>query len=209
MEGYMGLPGTLSQCLDRKQNLSKAFSYLTNVRNTKFYSEDHFFEEALFYLNGWSITQDYQKAYELFSKCKDHDLRDYSASCGSYLAHMTLRGLGTTKNEELGKDIFLSHISIEKTYVSSTGEYLNITPSDNEKLRDVLCGNETIYNFINKYESSSNDPPALKAQVIQCIKDADRETLLAIVEAHIRNQLMEFYKNEELLATLNVMGEPQ
>ena len=46
-------------------------------------------------------------------------------------------------------------------------------------------------------------------RVVQCIKDADRETLLAIVEAHIRNQLMEFYKNEELLATLNVMGEPQ
>ena len=206
MQGYMGLPGTISQCLDRKQNLSKAFSYLTNMRNTKFYSEKHFFEEALFYLNGWSITQDYQKAFEIFSECKDKDNND---KCGSYLAFMTLRGLGTTKDEELGKDIFLSHISIGQTYVSSIGEYLNITPSDNEKLRDVLCGNETIYNFINKYESSSNDPPALKAQVIQCIKDADRETLLAIVEAHIRNQLMEFYKNEELLATLNVMGEPQ
>ena len=50
---------------------------------------------------------------------------------------------------------------------------------------------------------------AIYARVVQCIKDADRETLLAIVEAHIRDQLSEFYKNDELLATLNVMGEPQ
>ena len=41
------------------------------------------------------------------------------------------------------------------------------------------------------------------------MKNTNKEKLLSIVEDKIRNRLSEFYKNEELLATLNVMGEPQ
>ena len=158
------------------------------MRNTKFYSEKHFFEEALFYLNGWSITQDYQKAFEIFSECKEEQL------CNGYYSFMILKGLSTGQDEELAKNYYFNGVS---------------------------CDGETFeYEYPPAYEDlNSIDDPELKAKeqeklkinerVLQCMKNTNKEKLLSIVEDKIRNRLSEFYKNEELLATLNVMGEPQ
>ena len=123
---------------------------------------------------------------------------------------MTLRGLGAAQDTELGREIFLTILGTKPYYYNN----------------GISCGGETIeyvFDFgwdldISEEQQKKIDAENAKKRekmkiiypkVVQCIKEANRETLLTIVEAHIRNKMMEFFNNEELLVTLNIMGEPQ
>lgn len=188
MWAYMGRMGSTSgpiyRCLGEKSNFAKSFSLLTNIKSYQDRKTLGYLE-ALFYLNGWSIKQDYQKAFEIFSESECTN-----QICNSYYAFMTLKGMGTDQDEELGKNIFI------------------------EDLDGVSCDGET---FVKSYYSI--DDPELKAKeqeklkindrVLQCVKNTNKEKLLSIVGGNIRARLSDYYQNDELLATLNVMGEPQ
>ena len=210
--------GRIKECFDSKKlNFARALSIIEkNIIDAPIDSNraSNIFYKALFYLNGWSVQQDYLKSHKLFNEC--YDKRGSSSdltSCISYLSYMTLKGLGTTQDEELGKDIFVSSLGTEPTTnnngISCGGETIEYIRVDPSSIDDPVLSEEEQKKIDSEKAKEQEKMNAIYARVVQCIKDADRETLLAIVEAHIRDQLSEFYKNEKLLATLNVMGEPQ
>jgi len=214
---YMGREmSTLKECFENKKpDFSKAFSLiLNNKSNSESEHPTILYYEALFYLNGWSVQQDYLKSYKLFNEC--YDKRGSSlglTSCISYLSYMTLKGLGTAQDTELGREIFLTKLGTKPTTnnngILCGGETIEYIRVDSSSIDDPVLSEEEQKKIDSEKAKEQEKMNAIYTKVVQCIKEANRETLLAIVEMNIRNQFMEFFDNEELLATLNVMGEPQ
>ena len=198
MSAYMGRNSgfeakQIYHCLGDKPNFAKAFKMITNAKNWRRPDSDRKslgWREALFYLNGWSIKQDYLKAFEIFSECKEELI------CNSYYSFMILKGMGTDQDEEFGKNIFIKYLD----GVSCDGKTFEFVKEDVYDIDDPE---------LKAKQEKSKIRNTINNQVLQCIKNTNKEKFLSIVEDKIRNRLSELYMNEELLATLNIMGEPQ
>ena len=211
MNAYMGRISSyfsaryIYSCLG-EPNFDKAFSLLTNLQSYQD-RKTYEYQEALFYLNGWAVKQDYQKAFELFSQCKDDGYRE----CVSYYSFMILKGMGTPQDEEVGREFFVKKIKKDYDGISCGGERIDFGVSDRLNLDQI--SDEKLANVYKttreKAVEKEKKREEVLTRVVKCIKDADGETLLAIVELHIRNRFSKYMANDELLATLNVLGEPQ
>ena len=73
-----GLSKRIYQCTNNKHDFAKAYSLVKEIHHPRFQ-----YWKALFILNGWGgVKQDYNKAYELFSKTQGLFYTLIQWSCG-------------------------------------------------------------------------------------------------------------------------------
>ena len=169
-----GLGKRIYQCTNDKHDFAKAYSLVNEIHQPRFQ-----YWKALFILNGWGdIKQDYNKAYELFSKTQGIEGVYHSLA---YLSYMNFKGLGVPKNPKKGLDFAIK--LIERKYVSEDEPF-----SIDEAA--VLCEK-------NQY----------KKEIISCLKNSTAEANLKLIKDHIKVYMENFFKNPNLLKTLNYLGE--
>ena len=200
MQGYMGkltspMPKTVFKCLGKKPNFSKAFSMLIN-RPTE--GSHHLSKKsnnfnssypAIFYLYGLGdVEQDYDKAYELFSYSEDkaHEDWDYIPD-HAYLAYMNFKGMGVQQNLNKGKGLT---IELAKQYILASKEQDDINV-------ELYCGG-------TNYKKNKN-----LDNLSQCLLESEHEVSIKFLEDYIFNRVSDFFKNPELVKTLNYLGEPK
>jgi TPR repeat protein len=143
-----GLSKRIYQCTNDKHDFSKAYSLVKEIHHPRFQ-----YWKALFILNGWGdAKQDYNKAYELFSKTQTQGVVPSLA----YLSYMNFKGLGVPKNPKKGLDFAIK--LIEGKYVSEDGSL-----------------------------------------------EANQKSIKDYIKLYMEN----FFKNPDLLKTLNYLGEPK
>ncbi|MDP7197454.1 MAG: hypothetical protein QF864_14865, partial [SAR202 cluster bacterium] len=192
---------------------------------------------ALFYLNGWSdVEQDYDKAYELFENNIMGEWRtvDDGVPSEAYLAYMNFMGMGVEQNPNKGIGLTIElakKISIDKSpedfdinqKVQIEIEILCDLNSYNFIIPDLLSL-ENIYskNFYklpkNQQEKQKKEYSASKKinekiikeyrnKIGQCIFESEHEVSIKFLEDYIFNRVSDFFKNPELVKTLNYLGE--
>jgi hypothetical protein len=237
MQGYMGKINndsakTAFKCLNKKPNFSKAFSMLTSRPTNEKHrisGKSHALNSsypAIFYLYGLGdVEQNYDKAYELFSNNDD----DYGIPDQAYLAYMNFMGMGVEQNQNKGKGLAIElakEIPITKTQKDSWGLTLlcggvdynfiipdllvlepywgenvkKLTKSERKKKRIKYKADEKINEkIIKEYKN--------KSELGQCILDSEPEVSIKFLEDYIFNRVSDFFKNPELVKTLNYLGE--
>ena len=238
MHGYMGKrslsPGKTKDvynCLNQKPNFSKAFLMLSNMSfggSTKGpVKKSHKFKSsypAIFYLYGLGdVEQDYDKAYELFSYSEDK-IDDGGIPDQAYMAYMNFKGMGVEQNQnkgkgltiELIKSIFFKEDGLKN---DKTGILLSCINFDNyesylKEKRKAVKRDREIY---EKNVAEGKEIPTrnynnfiknIKNTLGQCFLNSE-EVSIKFLEDYIYNRMSEWFKNPELVKTLNYLGEPK
>jgi len=186
------------QCTNDKHDFSKAYSLVKEIHHPRFQ-----YWKALFILNGWGdAKQDYNKAYELFSKIQGIEGVTHSLA---YLSYMNFKGLGVPKNSKKGLDFAIK--LIERKRVSEDGSYPIGGPV-------MLCGKK-MYDFKIPFVEPETDieeekrKSQYKKEIISCLKNSTAEANLKSIKDYIKFYMEDFFDNPDLLKTLNYLGEPQ
>ena len=192
---------------------------------------------AIFYLYGLGdVEQDYDKAYELFENNIMGEWRtvDDGVPSEAYLAYMNFMGMGVEQNPNKGIGLTIElakKISIDKSpedfdinqKVQIEIEILCDLNSYNFIIPDLLSL-ENIYskNFYklpkNQQEKQKKEYSASKKinekiikeyrnKIGQCIFESEHEVSIKFLEDYIFNRVSDFFKNPELVKTLNYLGE--
>ena len=226
---------TIFKCLNKKTNFSKAFSMIINrptegsnsasqLKKSNNFNSSY---PAIFYLYGvGDVEQDYAKAYELFSYSEDDD---YGIPDQAYLAYMNYMGMGTEQNLNKGKGLTIElakKIPITKIQKNSWGQTLLCDDvSYNFIISDLLTAG-AYWQIENYYKLSKNERDKIKKEhkanekiddkvkeeyrdkLGQCILESEHEVSIKFLEDYIFNRVSDFFKNPELVKTLNYLGEP-
>jgi hypothetical protein len=186
---------------------------------------------AIFYLYGLGdVKQDYDKAYELFSYSEDKIDGD-GIPDQAYIAYMNFKGMGVEQNQNKGKGLTIElaknisvdessqqGIPIEMELLCGGNSYNFIIPdllvlepywgenvkkltkSEKEKKRSKYEADEKINEKIIK---------EYRSELGQCILESEHEVSIKFLEDYIFNRMSDFFKNPELVKTLNYLGEPK
>ena len=228
MQGYMGkISGIFSnavfKCLDKKPNFSKAFSMLTK-RPVKriglhyLYKKSHDFNSsypAIFYLYGLGdVEQDYDKAYELFSYSED-EIGNSGIPDQAYMAYMNYMDMGVEQNQNKGKGLTvelakkislpieikqLCNLKIPNLLVLEPYWGKKLSKSDREKKR---IKHDEDWKINEKIKKEYRD------KLGRCLLESEHEVSIKFLEDYIYNRMSEWFKNPELVKTLNYLGEPK
>ena len=229
MYGYMGKsslsPGKIKDvynCLNQNPNFSKAFLMISNIpldgsSRSPVKKSSHFKSSvpAIFYLYGLGdVEQDYDKAYELFNYSEDA-VGSTGIPDHAYLAYMNYMGMGVEQNQnkgkglaiELAKKMFLP-IEIKQLCNLKVPNLLVLEPywgkklskRDKEKKRIKYDEDEKINEKIIK---------EYRDKIGQCLLESEHEVSIKFLEGYIFNRMSDFFKNPELVKTLNYLGEPK
>jgi len=201
-----GLSKAIYECSNKKTDFSKAISLFkefkeNSAKRDKPTTFSHTYP-GIIYFNGWgNVKQDQKLAYELFS-AYDDDSRNFASG---YLAYMNYKGIVIEQNQNKGKGLTIElakKIPITKTQEDSWGLTL-------------LCGGIN-YNFIiNDLENENQDQENGKQvkeyrnKLGQCLLESEHEVSIKFLEDYIFNRVSDFFKNPELVKTLNYLGEPK
>jgi len=234
MQGYMGKTSwtfnqTVFKCLDKKPNFSKAFSMLTSMpRGTsqlsKKTSNINSSYPAIFYLYGLGdVEQDYDKAYELFSYSEDK-IDDEGIPDQAYIAYMNFKGMGVEQNQNKGKGLTIELIKSifskqDGLKNDKTGILLSCINFDNyesykKKRMKAAKLDQEIYekNVAEGKEipttNHKNFMKNIRNTLGQCFLNSE-EVSIKFLEDYIFNRMSDFFKNPELVKTLNYLGEPK
>ena len=96
---------------------------------------------------------------------------------------MNFKGLGVPKNSKKGLDFAIKLIG---------GKYVSEDEPFSIDEAAVLCEK-------NQY----------KKEIISCLKNSTAEANLKLIKDHIKVYMENFFKNPNLLKTLNYLGEPK
>ena len=191
-----GLSKRIYQCTNDKHDFSKAYSLVKEIHHPRFQ-----YWKALFILNGWGgVKQDYNKAYELFSKTQGVEGIYHSLA---YLSYMNFKGLGVPKNPKKGLDFAIKLIG---------GKYVSEDESFSIDESAMLC-EKKMYDFTIPFVELETDneeeerKSQYKKEIISCLKNSTAEANLKLVKDHIKFYMENFLKNPDLLKTLNYLGE--
>ena len=116
---------------------------------------------------------------------------------------MNFKGLGVPKNPKKGLDFAIK--LIERKYVSEDEPF-----SIDEAV--MLCGKK-MYDFTIPFVELETDieeeerKSQYKKEIISCLKNSTAEANLKSIKDHIKFVTEDFFKNPNLLKTLNYLGE--
>ena len=229
---------TVVKCLNNKPNFSKSFSMLTKrptAGSTSTYQskKSHNFNSsypAIYYLYGLGdVKQDYAKAYELFSYSEDN--AGFSGIPDqAYLAYMNYMGMGVEQNPNKGKGLAIElakNIPITKTQKNSWGQTLLCGDVSYNFIISDLLNSESYwmkknYSQLSKYnkkkiikEHEANEKIDKKVKkkyrdkLGQCLFKSEPEVSIKFLKDYIYNRMNDWFKNPELVKTLNYLGEPK
>ena len=142
------------------------------------------------------------KAYELFSKTQGVEGIYHSLA---YLSYKNFKGLGVPKNSKKGLDFAIK--LIERKYVSEDGSFSIDEP--------VMLCEKKMYDFTIPYveletvNEEEERQSQYKKEIISCLKNSTVEANLKSIKDHIKFYTENFFKNPDLLKTLNYLGEPK
>ena len=194
----LGMGKRIYQCNNDKHDFSKAYSLVKEIHHPRFQ-----YWKALFILNGWGdAKQDYNKAYELFSKTQGIEGVDNSLA---YLSYMNFKGLGVPKNSKKGLDFAIKLIG---------GKYVSEDESFSIDESAMLC-EKKMYDFTIPFVEletaieESERKSQYEKEIISCLKNSTAEANLKSIKDHIKFYTENFFKNPDLLKTLNYLGEPK
>ena len=228
MQGYMGRKNsdfakTVFKCLDKKPNFSKAFSMLTKrpvdgIGILHLNKKSHDFNSsypAIFYLYGLGdVEQDYDKAYELFSYSED-EIGNPGIPDQAYMAYMNYMGMGVEQNQNKGKGLAIElakkmslpveikqmcNLKVPNLLVLEPYWGKKLSKRDKEKKRIKYDEDEKINEKIIK---------EYRDKIGQCLLESEHEVSIKFLEGYIFNRMSDFFKNPELVKTLNYLGEPK
>ena len=226
---------TIFKCLNNKPNFSKSYSMLTKRPTTSSSStyqskRSHNFNSsypAIYYLYGLgNVKQDYNKAYELFSYSENN----YGIPDQAYLAYMNFMGMGVEQNPNKGKGLAIElakNIPITKTQKNSWGQTLLCGDISYNFIISDLLNSESYwmkkdYSQLSKYnkkklrkEHDANEKIDEKVKkkyrdkLGQCLFESEPEVSIKFLKDYIYNRMNDWFKNPELVKTLNYLGEPK
>jgi len=213
------------------RNFSKAFSMLIN-RPTKGTSDYQLKKSsnfnssypAIFYLYGLGdVVQDYDKAYELFSYSED-EIDGDGIPDQAYIAYMNFKGMGVEQNQNKGKGLTIELIKSifskqDGLKNDKTGILLSCINFDNyesykKKRMKAAKLDQEIYekNVAEGKEipttNHKNFMKNIRNTLGQCFLNSE-EVSIKFLEDYIFNRMSDFFKNPELVKTLNYLGEPK
>ena len=227
------LSKAIYECSNKKTDFSKAISLLKEFKeNSRRDKPDKFSHTypGIIYFNGWgNVKQDQKLAYELFSAYDD----DHKNFASGYLAYMNYKGIVIEQNQNKGKGLTIE--LAKKISVDKSPE--DFTKNQKEQTEiELLCGGNS-YNFIipdllilesyydKKLSKSEKEKKRIKykadekinEKIIkeyrnklgQCLFESEHEVSIKFLEDYIFNRLSDFFKNPELVKTLNYLGEPK
>jgi len=226
---------TIFKCLNNKPNFSKSFSMLTKRptagsttnRSKKSHNLNSSYP-AIYYLYGLGdVKQDYNKAYELFSYSEDNP--GFSGIPDqAYLAYMNFMGMGVEQNPNKGKGLAIElakNIPITKTQKNSWGQTLLCGDVSYNFIISDLLNSESYwmkknYTQLSKYnkkklrkEHDANEKIDEKVKkkyrdkLGQCLFKSEPEVSIKFLKDYIYNRMNDWFKNPELVKTLNYLGE--
>ena len=227
---------TIFKCLNNKPNFSKSFSMLTKrptAGSTYQSKKSHSFNSsypAIYYLYGLGdVKQDYVKAYELFSY---REVIGDNLPSHAYIAYMNFMGMGVERNPNKGIGLtieLVKSISVDESSQQPTipigmellcggnsynfiipdllvlepywGENVKkLTKSEKEKKRSKYEADEkTNEKIIKEYRD----------KIGQCLLESEHEVSIKFLKDYIYNRMNDWFKNPELVKTLNYLGEPK
>ena len=225
---------TIYKCLGNKPDFSKAFSMLMD-RPTEGYTSTSQLKKsnnfnssypAIFYLYGLGdVEQDYTKAYELFSYSVD-EIDNRGIPDQVYIAYMNFKGMGVEQNQNKGKGLTIElakKIDLKKLQKDSLNiellcggnsynflipeliildpDYRNLSKSERRKKQDK---------YLEDLKLVSNNELIIKEyrdKIGQCLLESEHEVSIKFLEDYIYNRMSEWFKNPELVKTLNYLGE--
>ena len=239
MNGYMGKSRhpqskKVFKCLNNKPNFSKSFSMLTKrptTGSTNYQSKKsnnlNSSYPAIYYLYGLGdVKQDYNKAYELFSYSEDNP-QNSGIPDHAYLAYMNFMGMGVEQNPNKGIGLTIELVKS----ISVDGSSQQEIPME----IDLLCGGNS-YNFIipellipdpdhrnlSKNERRKHQDKYLqdlktnkkiikeyRDKIGQCLFKSEPEVSIKFLKDYIYNRMNDWFRNPELVKTLNYLGEPK
>ena len=227
MQGYMGKIGsgfakTVFKCLDKKPSFSKAFSMLSSIpfdgsQRAPVKKSNNFLSSypAIFYLYGLEdVEQDYDKAYELFSYSEDA-VHSTGIPDHAYLAYMNYMGMGVEQNQNKGKGLAIElakkmslPVKIKQMCNLKVPNLLVLEPYWGKKLSKRDREKKRIkYNEDKKInEKITNE---YRDKLGRCLLESEHEVSIKFLEDYIYNRMSEWFKNPELVKTLNYLGEPK
>ena len=235
--GKIGNPQskTIFKCLNNRPNFSKSFSMLTKrptTGSTSTYQskKSRSFNSsypAIYYLYGLGdVKQDYNKAYELFSYSEDNP-QNSGIPDHAYLAYMNFMGMGVEQNPNKGIGLTIELVKS----ISVDGSSQQEIPME----IDLLCGGIS-YNFIipellipdpdhrnlSKNERRKHQDKYLqdlktnkkiikeyRDKIGQCLFKSEPEVSIKFLKDYIYNRMNDWFRNPELVKTLNYLGEPK
>jgi len=223
------------KCLNYKPNFSKSFSMLTkrptagSTSNYQLKKSNNFNSSypAIYYLYGLGdVKQDYNKAYELFSYSEDNP-QNSGIPDHAYLAYMNFMGMGVEQNPNKGIGLTIELVKS----ISVDGSSQQEIPME----IDLLCGGIS-YNFIipellipdpdhrnlSKNERRKHQDKYLqdlktnkkiikeyRDKIGQCLFKSEPEVSIKFLKDYIYNRMNDWFRNPELVKTLNYLGEPK
>ncbi len=197
------------KCLNEVTNFSKAYSMAVRIPDILSDGEDTNnsnrgqFWAAFMELNGLGTKQNYEKSFENFEICSFNKNQEIKANkCTLYLSYMYYKGLGVSKDSEKGLSIFINFI--ESKFVSE------VSISDHI----ISCGGKK-YDFkIADVKDESKDVEKNRRsqytkKLVSCVRDASEANNIKSLEETIKTRMENWFKNPELVKTLNYLGEPK
>ena len=227
MQGYMGKIGsgfakTVFKCLDKKPNFTKAFSMLSSIpfdgyQRAPVKKSNNFKSSypAIFYLYGLGdIEQDYRKAYELFSY-SENEIGMKTIPDHAYLAYMNYMGMGVEQNQNKGKGLAIElakkmslPVKIKQMCNLKVPNLLVLEPYWGKKLSKRDREKKRIkYNEDKKINEKITRE--YRDKLGECLLKSEHEVSIKFLEDYIYNRMSEWFKNPELVKTLNYLGEPK
>ncbi len=183
------------KCSNKKTDFAKAISIwkdlVSNLQNQSNSNSFISVYPAMIYFNGWgNVEKDKELAIELFKRNKDHDI------AFAYLLLVKLNQQKDTNNKEIEK--LLEELVTEKIDGSSV-----VPPS---KLY-ISCQN-TKYDFIipNTEDSYGDAKNEYLKPLVLCLKESSNKERIESVKSYIKSWTENWFKNPELIATLNFFG---
>ena len=228
MNGYMGKIGsgisrTIYKCLGNEPNFSKAFSMIMNrpkegsTSTSQLKKSNNFNSSypAIYYLYGLGdIEQDYAKAYELFSY-SENEIGLQTIPDHAYLAYMNYMGMGVEQNQNKGKGLAIElakkmslPVKIKQICNLKIPNLLAIEPYWGKKLSKRDREKKRIkYNEDKKINEKITRE--YRDKLGECLLKSEHEVSIKFLEDYIYNRMSEWFKNPELVKTLNYLGEPK
>ena len=111
---------------------------------------------------------------------------------------MNYMGMGVDQNRNKGKGLAIE--LAKKIYLAKNQkDSLNI---------ELLCGGVN-YNFIIDDPENEKQVKEYRNKLGQCLLESEHEVSIKFLEDYIFNRVSDFFKNPELVKTLNYLGEPK
>ena len=73
----------------------------------------------------------------------------------------------------------------------------------------ISCGNDNDLENENQDQENGKQVKEYRNKLGQCLLESEHEVSIKFLEDYIFNRLSDFFKNPELLKTLNYLGEPK